>query len=71
MASLPPRFFGDPGARPPQCATCKHFRASTDGATCDAFPDGIPRVILLDEHDHTEPYPGDNGIRYEPIDEAA
>ncbi len=37
------------------------------GWTCAAFPDGIPSsVVLRDEVDHTQPYPGDNGIRYKP-----
>ena len=32
---------------------------------CDAFPDGIPWPIQLGEFDHTKPYPGDHGLRYE------
>lgn len=48
-----------------QCITCKHFRFAW---TCDAFPDGIPTGIATGQHDHTEPFPGDNGIRFEPID---
>lgn len=46
-----------------QCVTCKH--KSTTGATCTAFPNGIPEQILTNASDHTKPYPGDNGIRYE------
>jgi len=44
---------------------------SPDGALCDAFPEppGIPAAIITGEHDHSEPFPGDNGVRFEPIDE--
>jgi hypothetical protein len=48
---------------PIQCASCKHYR---DKLQCDAFPKRIPAEILSGEFDHSEPYPGDNGIRYEP-----
>jgi hypothetical protein len=47
-----------------QCNDCVHLKRGT--ATCDAFPDRIPDDILLGRHDHTEPYPGDHGIRFEP-----
>lgn len=36
-------------------------------ASCAAFKQGIPQSILRGEHDHRQPYAGDNGIRYEPI----
>jgi hypothetical protein len=55
----------------PQCLGCKHFHSNTDlgePLTCDAFPGGIPDAILLNKHDHREPYPGDHGILFEPID---
>lgn len=45
-----------------QCAICKHSRGDN---TCEAFPKGIPEVILTGVHDHSEPYDGDHGIRFE------
>jgi hypothetical protein len=49
-----------------QCDICKHRR---EGWTCQAFPDGIPEQIQNNEHDHRQPYPGDNGIQFEPIEQ--
>ena len=45
-----------------QCVSCKNKRFD---ATCRAFPNGIPEAILVGQHDHTKPYAGDNGIRFE------
>ena len=52
--------------RPPQCRKCAHQHPHTAGVktTCDAFPAGVPVEILLNMHEHTEPYPGDNGILF-------
>ena len=50
----------------PQCFTCKHLRA---GLKCKAF-DFIPNDILEGKHDHTKEYKGDNGIRYEEVDDS-
>lgn len=55
------------------CAFCKHLRKATheEPLTCDAFPEGIPEPIATTKVEHVEPYPGDNGIRFEPLPEYA
>lgn len=54
-----------------QCFDCKHFKVDqvTRTYVCKAFPDGIPADIKFNQVDHTKPYKGDNGIRFEPKDE--
>ena len=43
-----------------------------DEIKCKAFPKGIPEeIFILGESDHTEPFKGDNGIQFEPIEEAS
>jgi hypothetical protein len=60
-----------------QCRRCRHFGgmaplgASSNGdgflvPTCDAFPRVIPAPIWRGYSDHSVPYPGDCGIRFEP-----
>lgn len=56
------RFVGQVDRIPP-CWTCRH--KTPGAATCTAFPGGIPADILDGRNQHREPYPGDNGIRYE------
>jgi len=46
------------------CQVCSHYRGLQK---CDAFPEQIPDKILTGEHDHREPYKGDDGIRFEPV----
>ena len=55
--------------RPAQCRICKHLRDARLW-TCDAFPYGIPAAILSNRFDHRNPFPGDHGIRFEPITSA-
>ncbi|GAB4514035.1 MAG: hypothetical protein Kow0047_25760 [Anaerolineae bacterium] len=50
----------------PICLYCTHYRGEL---RCDAFPTGIPDAIIFSEHDHRKPFPGDQGIVFEPVDE--
>jgi len=58
----------------PQCFWCLHFdddwakKSDSPYYRCRAFKE-IPSEILLNKHDHKKPYPGDNGIRFEPLKE--
>jgi len=45
-----------------QCPICKHY---LNLGKCEAFPEKIPDVIFSGEFDHSKPYEGDNGIRFE------
>ena len=48
----------------PQCHNCKHYFAGT--LSCAAFfPINIPDEILMNDFDHTEEYPGDEGVLFE------
>ena len=62
------------------CDFCKHLRqriplpgapeGMTDNGipTCTVFPRGIPAAFWTGRKEHTKPYPGDGGIRFEPVD---
>ena len=57
----------------PKCAKCKHLFPKSNRnsiSTCLAFPEGIPPEILWNKIDHDKTYPGDNGIQFEPKEEA-
>ena len=56
----------------PICMKCKRYRDKDgkQGMNCDAYPNGIPIEILTGEHDHTEPYEGDHGIQFEPVEDS-
>lgn len=47
------------------CTFCAHYESSQ---TCAAFPDRIPQQIWLGENNHTKPYQGDSGIRFQPVE---
>jgi len=49
---------------PSQCLACGRFWGLTK---CDAYTTEIPEQIATNEHDHTKPYEGDNGIRFTPL----
>lgn len=51
-----------------QCLACA--RKTRGAGTCEAFPDGIPDEILLNDFDHEHPYPGDNGLQFKAKEKA-
>lgn len=54
----------------PQCLECKNYNSlDSENLTCIAYPNGIPDNISTGEHDHKEPFEGDNGVQFEPIEE--
>jgi hypothetical protein len=60
MAYESERWRCDPGAIDVMCNSCIYNHRNL---TCDAFPDGIPRDLII-RGEHDTPFPGDNGIRY-------
>jgi hypothetical protein len=56
----------------PICLGCRRFVvADREPLTCDAFPSGIPEAIIMNGADHREPYPGDGGSLFDPVDAQA
>ena len=53
----------------PICWWCTRLRENGIDRQCDAFPDGIPSAIWEGEADHRVPYPGDQGIQFEPVNQ--
>ena len=50
-----------------QCLNCVNRIDSADGSPrCLAFPDGIPGGTVTGAFDHSKPYTGDMGIRFDP-----
>ena len=57
-----------------QKRNCKHLggfineggEEGTERVVCKAFPKGIPDEIAYGNNKHLEPFPGDNGIQFEP-----
>ena len=48
-----------------QCVNCKRYQGLGE---CEAFPDGIPEEIMTGTHDHSEPFEGDQGLLFDPMD---
>ena len=51
---------------PPDCLFCRHYNrtSESDGPDCAAFEE-IPEAVFRGEVTHTEPLPGDGGVRFE------
>jgi len=49
------------------CSQCTRWRGF---GICDAFPDGVPLPIIVGDNLHTEPFPGDGGLLFNPKDDS-
>jgi hypothetical protein len=51
-----------------QCNICSRYIGGEGRGNCEAYPtQEIPLEIWTGEHDHADPFKGDNGILYDPI----
>ena len=55
----------------PQCMDCTRLKRSPAPWHCTAFEKGIPSQIYGNSHDHNEPFPGDNGILFDPKEDTS
>ena len=53
----------------PICGWCRRLRDFGADRKCDAVPEGIPPDIWEGETDHRAPFPGDQGIQFEPVNQ--
>ena len=51
------------------CVFCQRINRVERNWTCEAFPDGIPDPISFHYIDHREPFEGDQGLRFIPVDD--
>lgn len=56
----------NPEMSPIMCMKCA--RLAEAGFVCEAFPDGIPDLIVFGHFDHRSQFPGDNGLTFVPLD---
>ncbi len=68
MAYESKRWWDDVGGEVIMCSYCKYLYQNVEGVKCKAFPNGIPKDLML-RGEHNSSYPGDNGIRFEPKEE--
>jgi len=56
----------------PLCVICRRLVRNSmrdRPMKCEAFPDGIPGQILSNWFDHRDPYRGDHGLQFEPLED--
>ncbi len=55
-----------PTGSAPICMECKNYRVKdTTKNSCNAFPKGIPDIVIFGGSDHKKSLPGDHGIQFE------